>query len=703
MTAPDQAAREPGGLIGPSPFGAFRQAVERVIRRFPIRWRIMSIAGINSAIVVVLAIVIWDGAKVLNATWAQLLQVRQSDRLLLSVEGEAGRLQSLIHRYFTQPNPDVLAEIERRRAALMGSLNGADSRDATIAQEASALTRITERLLAGFDALRDVRGQISRIYDDEVLKSAREMSGLYAILQGASEGRGSLVLPALGKSREAFSATLVAANAYYFSLSYDSAEEAFRNIATIEKTVPVMLDLAETDLQKQALRKLGERAETLAAGLDRLSASLNLQARLLRDTIDRSGAEMAQAAGAIARRTAEREMQVQNRLDRVLRGVFVWVGVLTLALVIIIVVLGAVIARSVSGPLEEIGVAMGSIVAGRFDHHVQGADARDEIGHMARAVEVFQNNAIAKQQAEADLRASKEEAERALADLRDTQQSLIEAEKLAALGGLVAGVAHEVNNPVGISLTVASALAERCKNFAGELESGQLRRSQLAAFVDQNRDAARQLVANLQRAGDLIQSFKQVAVDRSHADRRVFDLRAATEDILASLRPGLKLRRLALVVDIPDGIQMDGDAGAYGQVLTNLFLNTVTHAFADQSGGHISIVGRPRGSEYVEIHFSDDGRGMPGEVMRQAFDPFFTTRRGQGGTGLGLHIVYNVVTQRLGGRITLSSVEGHGTTFVLVLPRVAPGDAPARTPATPPVAEISRAAGADTPQDILHG
>ena len=158
-------------------------------------------------------------------------------------------------------------------------------------------------------------------------------------------------------------------------------------------------------------------------------------------------------------------------------------------------------------------------------------------------------------------------------DLRDAQNNLIEAEKLAALGGLVAGVAHEVNNPIGISLTVASSFARRCDDFAKEVGNGPLRRSRLDEFLAGSRDAANQLVANLQRAGELVQSFKQVAVDRSHADRRQFDLRESTDQIIASLRPVMKKSQITLTVDMPAGILMDSYPGAYGQVLTNLFLN----------------------------------------------------------------------------------------------------------------------------------
>jgi signal transduction histidine kinase len=292
---------------------------------------------------------------------------------------------------------------------------------------------------------------------------------------------------------------------------------------------------------------------------------------------------------------------------------------------------------------------------------------------MARAVDVFRENAIAKRKTEDELRASKEKAESALLELNTAQQNLIDAERLAALGGLVAGVAHEVNNPIGISLTVASSFARRAEMFESELKTEQLRRSKLDEFVKTSRDAAQQLVANLQRAGELIQSFKQVAVDRSHAERRQFSLGEATDQIVASLRPVLKKAAITLAVDVPEGLLIDGYPGSYGQILTNLFLNAANHAFVNGRTGTITISARARGSDDVEIIFADNGAGMTPDVQRQAFDPFFTTRRNEGGTGLGLHIVYNLVTQQLGGRMMLESRLGQGTTFRIIMPRIAKG------------------------------
>lgn len=273
---------------------------------------------------------------------------------------------------------------------------------------------------------------------------------------------------------------------------------------------------------------------------------------------------------------------------------------------------------------------------------------------------------------EQEMRKAKDAAEAALRNLRETQNSLIEAEKLAALGRLVAGIAHEVNNPVGISLTVASALERKTAVFAGEVERGNLRRSSLNEYLDTSKDAAAQLVANLNRAAELITSFKQVAADRNYSDQRMFDLGDLTEQVVMSLRPGIRKHNLTLNVECQPGLAMNSYPGPYGQVLTNLFLNAVAHAFPDGKAGTIDIQVRASGKDNVEIIFSDNGVGMSMDVRRRAFDPFFTTRRDQGGTGLGLHIVYSIVTTRLGGRLDLDSEPGGGTRIQMILPRAAP-------------------------------
>ena len=259
-----------------------------------------------------------------------------------------------------------------------------------------------------------------------------------------------------------------------------------------------------------------------------------------------------------------------------------------------------------------------------------------------------------------------------LEELRAAQDRLVQAEKLASLGELTAGIAHEINSPVGTSLTIASTLAERCNAFANEQFSGQLRRSQLTDFIENNQDAAKQLVGNLRRAAELVQSFKQVATNHAQVDRHLFDLKRATDQMMASLRPTFTTFEGAIKVDIPEGIMMNSYPGPYGQVLTNLFHNAVTHGLDEANDGRIAVNARQLNNEQVEISFSDDGKGMSETVERKAFDPFFTTRRSQGRTGLGLHIAYNIVTQQLGGQITVKSKPGQGATFIILLPVISP-------------------------------
>ena len=639
------------------------------MRALPIRWRIVSIAVLNGLVVVILAGLIWSGAKVLSTAWDEVRRVRESDTLLALLGTEAGRLQSLIHQYINEQRPETFAEILLLREAVLGTLKTRGAKDPMLSSAVPELTGITERFLGAFGDLRALQSTITRSYEDEVLKPAKQMAGLYAIIESATGAKDALIAPAFGKSRENFAAMLVAANAYYLSLASDAAEEARTNIRRIEDAIPVMVDLADNDLQRSALDALKQQATVLRSGLDNLADLFGKRAGLLRTEIDGNQAAMITAIDNLSTEMRRREQDAQTKFDQSLDNIH-RVVVDVAALFLSVMLIGSVlVAQSIRLPLRRLMAAMRAITLGRYDRPIHGTSARDEIGDMARAVEVFRENAIAKDQAEADLRASKEHAEQALAELRDAQKNLIQAEKLAALGGLVAGIAHEVNNPVGISLTVASSFARRCETFAAELRAPPLRRSSLEEFVATSHAAADQLVANLQRAGELIQSFKQVAVDRSHTERRQFDLAEATDQIIASLRPVLKRLPLSLVVEVPPGIAMNSYPGSYGQVLTNLFLNVVVHAYPDGRAGTLSVSARAVGRNDVEITIADDGVGMAEDVRIRAFDPFFTTRRDHGGTGLGLHIIFNIVTQSLGGRLAMDSAPGRGTTFRIRIPR----------------------------------
>jgi len=661
----DETAEQPASLAS---------RIVALLRAVPIRWRILSIAALNSAVVVVLVALIWNGVQVLGSAWEDVRQVRESDKILARLESETGHLQNLIHRYINQPSPELFDEISHLREAVLETLTTRASADPMLSGSVQQLERVTERFLSGFGELRQVQATIAKTYQDEVLAPARDMAGLYSIIEGATGHRDALIWPSLGKSREAFTAMLVAANAYYLSLASASAEEARRNTDTIETTIPVMADLADNDLQRMALQRLSARTKALRDGFAKLSEQLASRTELLRNAIDANQAETSSAIDGLSIKMRQRQQKAQETFDQTLADISRKVLSTAVIFLGIIITAGVLIALSIRLPLRQIMAAMQAITSGDLNRGVQGTGESDEIGEMARAVEVFRENAIAKRKTEDELRASKERAENALNELNAAQQNLIDAERLAALGGLVAGVAHEVNNPIGISLTVASSFARRAEMFEAELRSETgLRRSQLEDFVRTSRDAAQQLVGNLQRAGELIQSFKQVAVDRSHAEQRIFNLSEATDQIIASLRPALKKASITLSVEVPESLVIDGYPGAYGQILTNLFLNAANHAFPDRRSGAIAISAKPRGSDDVEIIFSDNGVGMTPDVQRQAFDPFFTTRRNEGGTGLGLHIVYNLVTQQLGGRMMLDSRLGQGTTFRIIMPRAAKG------------------------------
>ncbi|MGH8442539.1 MAG: two-component regulator propeller domain-containing protein [Nevskiaceae bacterium] len=263
-----------------------------------------------------------------------------------------------------------------------------------------------------------------------------------------------------------------------------------------------------------------------------------------------------------------------------------------------------------------------------------------------------------------------EDLEQALMRLRLTQAQLVQSEKMASLGSLVAGVAHEINTPVGVGVTAASTLHEWAVRLQRLHADGTLTRSELERFIGVTGDSTTILMTNLQRAAELIRSFKQVAVDQSSGERRRFRLKAYIDEVLLSLAPRLNHTDLAVAVDCPPEVELDSYPGALAQILTNLITNSLVHAFPDGRRGHIRIGARAEPGGVV-LRYADDGIGIEPETLKRIYDPFFTTRRGAGGSGLGMHIVYNLVTQRLGGTIDASSVVGQGATFDVRFPQQA--------------------------------
>lgn len=274
------------------------------------------------------------------------------------------------------------------------------------------------------------------------------------------------------------------------------------------------------------------------------------------------------------------------------------------------------------------------------------------------------------QERTAALQAANADLERAVFELQRTQQHLVQNEKMSALGALVAGVAHEINTPLGISVTAVSFLEERIRGLANLFGDDKMSREELQAFLDTSAESVSIALANLNRAVELIRSFKQVAVDQAGSTRRKFFMNDYLKEVLLSLKPQLAHVRHQVRLDCPEQLSLFGRPGDYSQIVTNLVMNSLVHGFDGVEAGHIDIRVEETAAGMV-IRYRDDGRGIAPENLDRIFDPFFTTRRGQGGSGLGLHVVYNIVCQGLGGSIQCRSQPGQGVEFEIHVPRSA--------------------------------
>ena len=252
--------------------------------------------------------------------------------------------------------------------------------------------------------------------------------------------------------------------------------------------------------------------------------------------------------------------------------------------------------------------------------------------------------------------------------LREAQSELVRQEKLASLGRLVAGVAHEINTPLGICVTATSHLVQELKLTRDELAADTMTAESLAMFLDIVDQSLRILTTNTQRAANLVRSFKQVAVDQSSDDIRSFNLNKYIHEVLLSLQPKLKGRPVKVSVQCEPDITMESFPGAVSQILTNMLMNSLVHGYEHEQPGNI-VIGAALDGETVVFNYADDGAGMDTDTLGKLFDPFFTTRRGSGGSGLGAHILFNLATGPLGGTVKVDSAPGQGLKYVLRFPR----------------------------------
>ncbi len=271
-------------------------------------------------------------------------------------------------------------------------------------------------------------------------------------------------------------------------------------------------------------------------------------------------------------------------------------------------------------------------------------------------------------QTEAKLRTQANELESSISNLRMAHSRLVESEKFAALGGLVAGITHDVNTPIGVSVTATSVLADRLNQIEKKLEDQTLSANDMAIYMSDSRQSVELLTTNLQRASELIASFKQIAVDQASEAERLINLKDYLNEIVTSLKPELKKGQHQVVIQCPDDLKLSVPAGAVSQIFTNFLINSVIHGFSDIKNGEISIKVTDN-VDQLDITYSDNGHGVTSDQLALLFEPFYTTTRNSGGSGLGTNIAFNLVQQALGGEITAESKPDEGLTYKIRIPK----------------------------------
>lgn len=260
------------------------------------------------------------------------------------------------------------------------------------------------------------------------------------------------------------------------------------------------------------------------------------------------------------------------------------------------------------------------------------------------------------------------ELKQSMEKLERTQEHLIESEKLASLGGLVAGVAHEINTPVGLSLTGITHFSDMTKKLKKDYEDENLSEEEFKNYIEMSYNLAHTIRLNLEKTAQLVKSFKQVAVDQSVEEKREINLHKYINEVVISLHNRLKQSKVNVEINCPKALKLSTYPGDISQILTNLIMNSLIHGFDKTMQGTIHI-GVIESENEITLVYQDNGKGIKKEYLKKIYEPFFTTNREGGGTGLGLNIIYSLVNKKLNGTITCKSQEGQGVEFTIILPK----------------------------------
>ncbi|MEM9924996.1 MAG: ATP-binding protein [Cyanobacteria bacterium P01_D01_bin.50] len=361
-------------------------------------------------------------------------------------------------------------------------------------------------------------------------------------------------------------------------------------------------------------------------------------------------------------------------LEKAQQNLWTAIILFTLLGALIAIFIGSFIAKIITERIQNLTLATKRLARGDFSTAIN-VDGNDEITTLAQGF-----NLMTEQLTERDrkirfqleeLENKNEQLKQTLQKLQEAQNQIIAQEKLASLGSLTAGIAHEINTPIGIGVTAASILEEKTKSLLQSYENGEMKRSELKKYLDSAVQSSQMLLGNLNRAIELIQSFKQVAVDQSSEERRIFNVKEYLNGILLQLQPKLKITKHKIEIQGSNYLIIDSYPGGFSQIITNLIINSLMHAYEESERGNIIIKYRREEENFI-LEYQDNGKGIPPDNINKIFEPFFTTKRNQGGTGLGLHVIYNIVTQKLLGSINCESTLGIGTKFMIQFPMKSP-------------------------------